>query len=309
MIIPDRKPAESEGIGVDRIMVTSAVQPSDSKPFLKWPGGKRWLAGYILNLLDGYPFVTYFEPFLGGGALFFALQPKLAMLSDINPDLINTYIQVRYRPHLLIQRLQQLPVDKATYDRLRRDNPKRRLDRAIRFLYLNRTGFGGMYRLNRNGDFNVPYGGGGRTPAPLWEEKLLVSASRKLKSATLRCDDFETVLTEVRSGDLVYCDPTYTVAHNNNGFVRYNERNFSWDDQKRLANTCQKVIKQGATVLISSAVYDEALELYRFCEVHQLNRMSLVCPHPQNRRPTKELLFIGRPDERKHGNTLPSPPG
>ncbi len=276
-------------------MLIAASQVSRIKPFLKWPGGKRWLTRHIVDLLDGCQFRTYFEPFLGGGALFFALQPKRAILSDVNSDLINTYVQVRCRPQELIERLKQLPVDELTYQNLRNERTNRKVDRAVRFLYLNRTAFGGMYRVNRNGGFNVPFGGGERTPALLWEENLLIQACQTLKKAALCCGDFEDVLAEASAGDLVYCDPTYTVTHDNNGFVRYNERNFSWDDQKRLAAASRRVAKRGATVLISNAAHDKVLELYQSCEVHQLDRMSVLCPDSQKRRATKELLFIIRP--------------
>ena len=280
----------------NRMLITPS---KPTKPFLKWPGGKRWLTSHIVGLLDGCRFRRYFEPFLGGGALFFAFEPREAVLSDINWDLINTYIQVRRRPMELIACLRQLPVNEATYRSLRNENPKQGSDRAVRFLYLNRTAFGGIYRLNRNVDFNVPFGGGGRTPAPLWEENLLISASRRLRNASLICGDFENVLAEARAGDLVYCDPTYTVTHDNNGFVRYNERNFCWDDQKRLAATCQQVAKRGATVLVSNADHEKVLELYHSCEVRQFDRMSLLCPDSRKRRPTKELLFVIRPGKNR----------
>lgn len=265
-------------------------------PFLKWPGGKRWLTTYILRVLDGMDFKTYFEPFLGGGALFFALNlPENVILSDINPDLINTFIQVRQKPHYLIRKLQQLPVNKSTYEKLRLEKPANRIDQAIRFLYLNRTAFGGMYRLNRQGHFNVPYGGGERTPKPLWRDGLIVNAAKRLKHAKLICADFEDVLSAASSRDLVYCDPTYTVAHDNNGFIRYNERNFSWEDQKRLAATCQKLSRRGVSVIISNAAHDKILELYSFCEVHYMNRISRLCPNSKKRRPINELLFISHP--------------
>src|ERR1039457_1165848 len=231
----------------------SEAQRKPAKPFLKWPGGKRWLTGYVASALGYRGYRRYFEPFLGGGAVFFALQPEVAMLSDVNADLISTYTEVRSRPHELVRRLKQLPVDRATYNNLREAEPENRVDRAVRFLYLNRTAFGGIYRLNRNGGFNVPFGGGQRTPAPLWEDGLLLDASRSLRSAEISVADFEEALVGAGPGDLVYCDPTYTVAHNNNGFVRYNERNFSWEDQKRLADTCQRLAREGATVLVSNA--------------------------------------------------------
>ncbi len=265
------------------------------KPFLKWPGGKRWLASYAATLIKSSKFSNYFEPFLGGGALFFALAPQRARLSDINSDLINTYIQVKNRPHQLIRLLKELPVDDAAYLKLRADAPASLVKRAVRFLYLNRTAFGGMYRLNQQGCFNVPFGGGQRTPEILWNDNLVVSASTILKGAGLQACDFEDALSVASAHDLVYCDPTYTVAHNNNGFIRYNERNFSWHDQKRLAATCRRLARLGATVLVSNADHDDIVKLYRGAEIHRLDRVSVLCPDTQKRRPTTELLFHFRP--------------
>ena len=276
-------------------MLLASSQVNYTKPFLKWPGGKRWLTRRIVGLLDGCRFQRYFEPFLGGGALFFALQPPNAVLSDINADLINTYTQVKYRPLKVIASLKKLRVKEATYKKVRIYNPETKLERAVRLLYLNRTGFGGMYRLNQNGDFNVPFGGGERTPTTLWQDHLLTSASRSLRHTELVCSDFEDQLTEANTGDLVYCDPTYTVTHDNNGFVRYNERNFSWADQIRLAVACRSAARRGATVLVSNAAHDKVLELYRSCEVHEFDRMSVLCPNSEKRRPTKELLVVIRP--------------
>ena len=276
---------------MSRLLYAVDSAGSIAKPFLKWPGGKRWLTDSILELTP-QSFGTYFEPFLGGGALFFALNPEKAVLSDINGDLINTYIQVKRRPHELVRRLMEIQVDKGTYDNFRQSSPTRQLERATRFLYLNRTAFGGIYRLNRMGMFNVPYGGGERTPDPLWSENLLVNASRRLKRAHLHATDFEEVLTGAKAGDLVYCDPTYTVAHNNNGFVRYNERNFSWNDQKRLADTCRRLCKEGVTVFVSNADHTDIVELFRPPRLLRLDRMSLLSPDSEKRRATTELLFV-----------------
>ncbi len=265
---------------------------SPLRPFLKWPGGKRWLFRYAAQFLRGVSYERYFEPFLGGGALYFALRPPKAFLSDINPDLINAYEQVRRDPCGLIRDLKRLPVDRATYDHMRRTSPETAAAKAVRFLYLNRTAFGGMYRLNRDGQFNVPFGGGQRTPAPLWTENLLTTASEALRTAHLFCGDFEEALSLVRCGDLVYCDPTYTVAHNNNGFVRYNERNFSWDDQKRLARICRNLRRRGATILVSNAAHDEIIDLYGADGVHLLHRASTLCPRSDKRRRTTEVLLV-----------------
>ena len=262
------------------------------QPFLKWPGGKRWLVPTLLELIGSQEIRTYREPFLGGGALFFALRPQAAVLSDVNSDLIKTYRQVRNNSREILKRLQELPVDQVTYDRFRAERKGTTLEKAIRFLYLNRTAFGGMYRLNRQGHFNVPFGGGERTTAPLWKYGLLRSAASALRSARLCAIDFEEALSAAGEGDLVYCDPTYTVAHNNNGFVRYNERNFSWDDQKRLARSCRQAARRGAVVLVSNACHDEVLRVFDPPEHLVVSRPSRLCPQIEHRRTTDEFVFL-----------------
>ena len=245
----------------------------------------------LLDLIGERGYGTYREPFLGGGALFFALQPKLSVLSDVNADLINTYRQVKNNADDLLEQMKALPVDQTTFDRLRQQRKGTPLQKAIRFLYLNRTAFGGMYRLNQQGEFNVPFGGGERTTAPLWKYDLLRSAARVLRSARLRAFDFEEALAAAVKGDLVYCDPTYTVAHNNNGFIRYNERNFSWEDQERLARSCREAASRGAFVLVSNAYHDEVLRLFDPPRHLVVTRPSRLCPQIEHRRTIDEFVF------------------
>lgn len=265
------------------------------EPFLKWPGGKRWLVPRLLELIGDITFNRYFEPFAGGAALFFALQPRKAILSDVNADLINTYRQVRNHAIEITRQLRLLPVDRETYYNVRAQDPSNQIDRAVRFLYLNRTAFGGIYRLNRRGRFNVPYGGGQRSPAILWERDLLRPAARVLRRSKLMTGDFQLVLREAGTGDLVYCDPTYTVSHGDNGFVRYNESNFRWEDQKRLAEVCKELRARGATVLVSNAAHSAVKEVFKHAEVHGFSRPSTVCPQTVGRRPVQEDVFIFRP--------------
>ena len=279
-------------LGSERLMIG---EHGICKPFLKWPGGKRWLCSTLVQIISRYKFNRYFEPFLGGGALFFALRPRWAILSDINPELINVYQQVRGRPGTLIRELKALPVTKRTYSMLRKEATSAKIRAAVRFLFLNRTAFGGMYRLNRKGEFNVPFGGGQRRPDILWEQNLILGASRALQTAELRCEDFEVVLNDARKGDLAFCDPTYTVSHNNNGFVRYNESNFRWADQERLATLCKRLRSKGITVLVSNAFHKEIKSLYRDAIVHELERPSVLCPEPQKRRNAREYLFLLSP--------------
>ena len=262
------------------------------KPFLKWPGGKRWLAKQIAFIIRRQLRRRYFEPFLGGGAVFFRLQPKNATLSDINSELINAYQQVRDHPKAILRDLKKEKVTKNNYYLIREKQTGCPLKRTVRFLFLNRTSFGGIYRLNSRGEFNVPYGGGERTPSTLWEDNIITNASIVLKGIRLLVCDFENVMEMASKGDVVYCDPTYTVAHENNGFLRYNERNFSWDDQKRLSKAARRAVKRGATVVVSNAAHDSLRELYWPDKPLVHVRSSLVSPDPAFRRPIREWLFV-----------------
>lgn len=265
------------------------------KPFLKWPGGKRWLMPILEDIIGTIKVRKYFEPFLGGGAFFFHFAIKSALLSDINRDLVNTYIQVRDRPKDLISGLQSLPVNKLTYEKIRSAQPQCEIEKAIHFLYLNRTAFSGMYRVNQSGHFNVPFGGGNRTPEALYKKELLLEASSLLKGTEILCRDFEDCINDAAVGDLVYCDPIYTVTHNNNCFKRYNEKNFSWNDQKRLAQACSRAMQRGVTVLVSNAFHFEIANLYKVFSSHVLRRKNTLSPNAGHRGTTEEYLFIGHP--------------
>lgn len=238
----------------------------------------------------------YYEPFLGGGAIFFALHPQEATISDINEDLINTYIQVRDYPYEIMEELRKIPVTKENYYKIRNIEIKDPTKRAIRFLFLNRTAFGGIYRLNLDGKFNVPYGGGERTPEPLWSRCLIENASEALKGVLIKASDFECIIEKAQKGDVVYCDPTYTVAHNNNGFIRYNERNFSWADQERLATAAFRACERGALVLVSNASCPSLKNLYAPFEPKVLIRKSLISRKSSARREINEYLFKLDPD-------------
>jgi DNA adenine methylase len=262
-------------------------------PFLKWPGGKRWAAWYIASKVRERLKGRYIEPFLGGGAVFFHLRPSgRCVLSDVNKDLVNIYRVIRDHSDDVIERLKCLRVSRSVYYRLRAAEPTDPICRATRFLYLNRTAFGGMYRVNVHGEFNVPYGGGKRTPAILWETSILRNAAAALKGVALLESDFEAVLDSAAGGDVVYCDPTYTVTHDQNGFVRYNERNFSWSDQERLAKTAFRAAQRGAGVIVSNAHHREVRKLYRNARFETLARHSALSPAPSKRRVVKEYLIV-----------------
>jgi DNA adenine methylase len=236
----------------------------------------------------------YFEPFLGGGAVFFALGSTPAVLSDANDELINTYEQVRDAPEAILKQLKELPVTRAAYDQVRRAALTDPLERAVRFLYLNRTSFSGIYRVNRKGEFNVPYGGGERTTATLTETGLLEKAAKALDGATIVVSDFEAIIDRASRGGVVYCDPCYVGSSRIDSFRRYNRDPFEWSDQERLAKACLAAQSRGASVLISNRPDPDLLELYRGAEVIRLVRQSRIAAAPSARGTRDEVLLVLR---------------
>ena len=264
-------------------------------PFLKWPGGKRWLSQAIVEIVPRKIEGRYYEPFLGGGAAFFVLRPTKATLSDVNTALIETYREVRERPLELARRLARIAVDSDTYYRIRSEKPKDSLGRAVRFLYLNRTAFGGIYRENRFGEFNVPFGGGQRTPRILWETDVLERAAEALRSAEITTSDFEPVIGRAGSGDVVYCDPTYWAPTERDSFRRYNGRRFAWSDQERLVEAAIDARKRGALVIVSNASSDDVDKLYVQARKMEFDRVSCISPKVEARNGVRESLFVFDP--------------
>lgn len=265
------------------------------QPFLKWAGGKRWL---IPKLIDKLPtFNTYYEPFSGSGGLFFALEPKRAVLSDSNPELINCYRCVRDHCQTVIEILRKLQVDEETYYRVR-DKLYHKADkvkRAAFFIYLNRTCWNGLYRVNRNGHFNVPMGRWNRT-VEVFDPEQLVVASHLLKRVKLKCCDFEVAVKEAKPGDLVYFDPPYITTHLNNGFIKYNSKLFHHSDELRLARVAHYLTMARVSVLVSNAAHPLIKQQYDgpFFKT-ELRRASLIAADPERRTNFTELLITSFP--------------
>jgi DNA adenine methylase len=261
------------------------------KPFIKWAGGKRWLleqASFALPDFTG----RYIEPFLGGGAIFFHLAPTAAILSDVNARLIATYRSIRDEWHLVQESLLEFQARHSKdfyYAERKRSHGASHL-RAAQFLYLNRTCFNGLYRENLKGEFNVPIGT--KTQVILLEDDF-ERASRLLASADLRVADFEAVLAEANGGDLVFVDPPYTTAHNCNGFLKYNQTIFTWEDQKRLKGAIQDAKYRGARVVLTNANHTSIHELYDGLGTPQVvSRTSVISGSSLSRGVTTEALFV-----------------
>lgn len=261
------------------------------KPFLKWPGGKSWLAPHLVELIRGELTGTYIEPFLGSAAVFLRLSPRRAILSDCNAALIRALRTIRDHPHRVVDLAWRFSNTEDCYYRVRRMRPKTATGFAARFLFLNRTCWGGIYRLNRHGEFNVPFGNSGRR---ICHKGSLIAAATSFKKAALLSADFEDVVGKGVRGDVVYVDPPYTTRGQNNGFIRYNERLFSWADQVRLAAACKRAAKRGAFVIISGPWHRDILKLYPGWWAGKLARRSTVSRDVEGRKKVSEVLLFSR---------------
>lgn len=260
-------------------------------PFLKWAGGKRWLVSTYPDLLK-IPFKRYIEPFLGSGAVFFHLAPDRAILADRNHELIETYQAIKDDWKGVKRELQKHHRNhsKKYYYAMRGSNPRTPHTKAARFIYLNRTCWNGLYRVNLKGKFNVPLGT--KTSVVLESDDFEV-ISLLLRNADLRDSDFENIIDLAGPGDFVFVDPPYTVKHNLNGFIKYNETLFTWNDQIRLRDAVVQAKERGATVLLTNAYHRSVRRLYEGVGVHhRLKRNSVLAADSEKRKLCEELFLI-----------------
>lgn len=259
-------------------------------PFLKWAGGKRWFTERFMSMIPA-SFNRYVEPFVGSGAVFFALKPKSAQLSDLNADLISCYLAVKRNP-LQIARLleghQRKHSDKYYYQ-IRAKKPRDPVELAAWFIYLNRTCWNGLYRVNARNEFNVPKGT--KTKVVLPTDNFEMS-SVVLASANILHQDFEKALEDSGDGDFVFVDPPYTVKHNLNGFIKYNDRIFSWSDQVRLRDAVVSAARRGAMILVTNANHESIRDLYgKVGRQEVVDRASVLSADPAYRARTEELTI------------------
>lgn len=262
----------------------------NASPFLKWVGGKTQLLPALLNYIPAR-FNTYVEPFVGGGALFFALQPARAVLADSNPELINCYTVVRDRVEDLITVLSTYSYSEEFYYSLRAEVPQDAVLRAARLLYLNRTCYNGLYRVNKQGQFNVPFG---RYTNPIiCDVERLRAASYALRNAELHCAGYqETLDLYAKPGDLVYLDPPYHPISKFSDFKRYTTEFFYTEDQRLLAYAVKKLAQQDCTVLASNSYCDFILDIYKDCKIVEVAARRNINKDPNKRGEVKEVLIV-----------------
>lgn len=232
------------------------------KPFLKWAGGKTQLIEELDKFIPK-EYDTYIEAFLGGGALFFHLQPQKAILSDINPELINCYTVVRDDIESIISQLKLFNDSESFYYELRASDlgTLNSVERAARFIYLNRTCFNGLYRENKKGDFNVPYG---KYKNPNFcDEERLYKAHYALKNAKIICADYKTVLRRyAQHNDFIFLDPPYVPVGKFSDFQRYTKDFFYDDDHIELRDEFKRLVKIGAKIILTNSNVEFVNELY-----------------------------------------------
>lgn len=247
----------------DQILVTP-------KPFVKWAGGKRQIIPILhQNLPES--FGTYYEPFLGGGALLFHIltdkNGQKCSISDLNSDLVLAYTTIRDRIDTLISSLKSHEKNyqkdsKSYYYSIRESNPRNEVEKTSRLIFLNRTCFNGLYRVNSKGKFNVPLGKY-TNPNIVNEENLrAVSSILQTNRISIKCRDFESVLRDAKKGDLVYFDPPYQPVSSTANFTSYTTKDFTYDDLTRLAELCLKLDSKECHVLLSNSDSKEVSDIF-----------------------------------------------
>ena len=271
-------------------MVSQIPQQTYPRPFLKWAGGKTRL---ISQYKDYFPkhYETYYEPFLGGGAVFFYLQPFQAVLTDINADLILTYRCVRDNLRELITLLQyhQIRHNSDYYYDARNHQSGTDLEKAARFIYLNKTCFNGLYRVNSQGKFNVPVGKY-KNPG-ICQEEVLKLASFALKNVEIKQANFEEVLNyAIGSNDFVYFDPPYYPLNKTSNFTAYSNFCFDENQQIKLRDIFIKLADKGVKIMLSNSDCPFIRDLYSGFNIHTILAARSINSNGQKRGKINELL-------------------
>lgn len=273
------------------------------RPFLRWAGSKRKLIPHLVPFIP-IQFNKYYEPFLGGGSMFFFLGPEAAEISDASPSLVETYRAVKRDVEGVLNYLKPLRPSRTAFERIKKQKTRNLRDAAGAFIFLNKACWNGLYRVNSDGIFNVPYGWP-RSNFLINEENFRKCAKQlRRRSVSIRCQDFEDILERVGEQDFVFFDPPYVTAHNMNGFVDWNERLFSWKDQIRLANAAKELVKRGANVLITNADHDDVRELYKSFRYKKVVRTSTLAGDTSRRTQTSEAIFMSGPAYRDTENLI-----
>ncbi|AHH06529.1 DNA adenine methylase [Borrelia crocidurae DOU] len=263
------------------------------RPILKWAGGKKNLLNSILNNIP-LSFNNYIEPFIGGGALFFALNLKNSIINDINFHLINFYMEVAHNLNnflLRIEKYNNAPLTKEYYIDIRNSFNNANLtnlEKACIFLYLNKTCYNGLYRENGSGQFNTPFGQ--YKKINLYKIENLRLASKLLREVRVLSLDFFCLLNFIKKDDFVYLDPPYIPYSKTSNFTSYNKYGFDFSMHERLLRFCDKIDKKGAKFLLSNSNTISSLELYKNYNIIFVDSKRLINANPIGRGNIREIL-------------------
>jgi DNA adenine methylase len=263
------------------------------KPILKWAGGKSGLLSQLLPFFPNH-FNRYFEPFFGGGAVFFSLGfMGETYLNDSNSELIDLYEVVRDKPESLMKALDDLVphYSEEFYYALRVAQPDSKIERAARTIFLNKTGFNGLYRQNSKGGFNVPFGKRLKCPA-LYDPTNFFRASKALNNVKFHTQDFENVIDLAGPGDFVYCDPPYEPLSRTSSFNAYQGGGFSQEHQRRLKNACVRAQARGAHIVISNSSAPFILDLYADCDIKIISARRAINSKGSSRGEIDEVVIL-----------------
>ena len=266
-------------------------QSNNCRPFLRWAGGKQWLIKYLDGRLDLSRFISYHEPFVGGGSVLFHFQPQQAFISDVNQKLVDTYLALRMDARAVVNILKCIDISAEEYYRIRQLEYEDLFQRAAQFIFLNQTSFNGIYRENTNGRYNVPYG---KRVNFHFDFDNIVRAGDYLKTVNkIECCNFTECIDNVTEGSLCFLDPPYTISHNKNGFIKYNQKIFTIEDQYRLSHFIDQIKDKGAYYILTNAAHDEIKNIFQKDKdfIYELSRASLIGGRNAKREKYQECIF------------------
>lgn len=279
--------------------VSREIRQPEAAPILKWVGGKGRLLSQLFPLLPaGAAERRHVEPFLGGAAMFFARRPQRALLADVNPELVAMYEAVRDDVDGVVLALSRLAAMghakvayygvRSRYNALGTARVAAKTERAAMFLYLNKTCFNGLHRVNRRGEFNVPVG---RYANPrILDESALRAASAALQTAELRCEPFEALLARARPGDFVYLDPPYAPRTETANFTAYAQSGFGPDAQERLRDVYRELDRRGCRLMLSNSDVPSIRALYAGFQIDVVMAPRMVSCDPKSRAAVSEVV-------------------
>lgn len=294
-----RTDKKSYGRVIIIVLLRMAKQPP--YPFIKWLGGKTKISGAILERLPD-KCNTYYEPFVGGGAILIKMalsnRFKNAIINDKNPELINAWKTIKKEPELLILELRDTSkylYDKEIYLKIRSTNPKTldKVQAAARFIYLNKTCFNGLYRVNKSGEFNTPFGK--YTNPLICDSKNINELSQILKKVKIISKNFDFVESEAKSGDAVYFDPPYIPISKTSNFSSYTSDKFGDEDHQRLAEVFKNLVDKNVRTVLSNSFCEDSMNLYGSYDISHIIGQRSIGGDVSYRNSVKEIIVYAGP--------------